>query len=105
MTKRYADQRAHDVTWMTAAERDELEREREAAEARLARARAECEARRAAAPPVPRPAYGWCAYCPAYTYRDLNRGPDGSLPGACADCVARWREFPQTCPPNRREAG
>ena len=55
MSERYADQRARDVTWMTAAGRDELEREREAAGARLARAHAECEARRAAAPPVPGP--------------------------------------------------
>jgi hypothetical protein len=48
-------------------------------------------------------AYGWCAYCPNFTYHDLDRGPDGKQPGACADCVARWREFPRACPPNRRE--
>ena len=35
--------------------------------------------------------YGWCDYCPFFTYHDLTNG-------ACGDRLARWREFPQTAP-------
>jgi hypothetical protein len=38
-----------------------------------------------------RPSYGQCAYCPNYTYHDLTDG-------ACADCLAHWGRYPQTCP-------
>jgi hypothetical protein len=40
--------------------------------------------------------YGWCGYCPAFTYHDLTGGPSGT--GACGDCVARWRQFPAAAP-------
>jgi hypothetical protein len=38
----------------------------------------------------PRP-YGWCGYCPGFTYRDLWHG-------ACGDCRWRWGHYPDTMP-------
>jgi hypothetical protein len=37
------------------------------------------------------PGYGWCGYCPAFTYHDLRYG-------ACAECWYRWGKFPATMP-------
>lgn len=41
--------------------------------------------------------YGWCQFCPFFTYHDLRHG-------ACGDCWARWAEFPDTMPPSIRLA-
>jgi hypothetical protein len=35
--------------------------------------------------------YGWCEFCPEYTYHDLWRG-------ACGECRWRWGHFPETMP-------
>lgn len=40
-------------------------------------------------------AYGWCDYCPAFTYHDLDDG-------ACPECVNRWAECPSAMPASRR---
>jgi hypothetical protein len=35
--------------------------------------------------------YGWCGYCPNFTYSDLWHG-------ACGDCRWRWGHYPDTMP-------
>lgn len=35
--------------------------------------------------------YGWCEFCPAFTYSDLWRG-------ACGECRWRWQHYPETMP-------
>ena len=42
--------------------------------------------------------YGWCAYCPNFTYHDL-------VHSSCADCRDRWRRYPQTLPDEWRRNG
>jgi hypothetical protein len=35
--------------------------------------------------------YGWCEFCPGFTYHDLWHG-------ACGDCRWRWGHCPETMP-------
>jgi hypothetical protein len=45
--------------------------------------------------PPPVSPYGWCGYCPNFTYRDLWHG-------ACGECRWRWGHYPDTMPTTLR---